>query len=80
MSTARGLLSKLHIQVRTGQNWFTAVVHFATFISDIDNGIEYILGKFTDDNRLNGAVDTVERRGDRQSPLLSTKSRHMRTQ
>ena len=35
---------------------------FSIFVSDIDNGIECILSKFSDDTKLSKAVDKLEGR------------------
>ena len=49
------------------------LVHLKIFTSDRDDGIEYILSKFTDDTKLGGAVDTAEGRDAIQRKLNKLK-------
>ncbi|TRZ24820.1 hypothetical protein HGM15179_002285 [Zosterops borbonicus] len=54
----------------SGKQWSVlALAPFNTFVSDKDSGTEHFFSKFTDDTKLCGAIDTLQRRDAIQGDL-----------
>lgn len=54
----------------SGKQWSVlALAPFNTFVSDKDSGIEHFFSKFTDDTKLCGTINTLQRRDAIQGDL-----------
>ena len=69
--------------MEAGDEWchlgtILGLVLFSIFINKIDSGAECTLSKYTGDNKLSGAVDTIKGKSPSREAWTHLKSEHMR--